>query len=1702
MAYDPSIFNVSPYYDDYDPNNGFLRILFKPGYAIQARELTQLQSILQNQISKIGDHLFKDGSRIVGAPITVRNTNFLGLKTGTGTPFSAFGTNDWNSLVNGTIYLGATASAKIAHVLPPETDDKLFVVVDYVSGYSQQLPTNGVTVGITTSNGVGYSPFVPSGASHNGLCKLVTVGDGIFYINGMFALNNEQSFTPFNVSGGYRDLSCSSGGVTFGGLDKKVGFSITRDTTTSSEDTSLLDPSFGSPNYKAPGADRFVVNLELDQSDLNTTPDDFVELLKFEDGLVTKKIDKVVYGDIAKTLAQRTYDESGSYLVNPFDISVREASVSENLNLIIGPGKAYVYGTEVETKYPTILGISKGRSVDSTVNDASFIFNTGNVLGVCLDRTASGSTAYTYFNNVNGGSGLVRFRNSGGSVIGEARIHGLIPRNSGVTSSLYSMYLYGVSGGSVISGASSAAVYGSPSGASAGITFGVFYPINGSTFGLIGGSAANDSCLVYEISPTQGISAFTELSFYGKIATKSSASWGQGVTYNATNQSATYTVGNSDLDLPSEFPTSNISLISELPSTPSSSLSLLSNYTLVNNSGIAMSPSSLFVSNSNSGVSIKKDGSNRVSLLTQNTPVGFTGASGTAVRMVLPYKYTISTANFSTASGVSGSCRTKTATTNIINSTVYSITNINGRYGFTLPHWDVYSVRSITFGGSNVLADFELDDGQKESFYDYSAIVAKKTKESTYASTAQTVSITYNYFRHGGTVFAPFVGHHSYIGISYDQVPLFTNPKTGRTVSLSNCVDFRHSGPTLDTIISKPYGDYESLNPTNAKWYNYLPRIDRVGIKVNPSDFSTSFVVDKGISELAPQSPPETENSMTLATVMVPAFTYRPTDVVVNRTNVRRYSMSDINSVEKRIDDMEVFTKLSLSESEMASENVKPLVDGFVANGGSTSGVYALTSEPIKTSIYTDDFYGHAGGDVSDTDHRCSVDYQYGELRPMFTHKFLSLSAAPTISSGATVSSDGLVTLDYTTSAHITNDGYNKSIGINPTGTVNWLGFIRFTDGYETAFDTGVRPVVYNNNMMENDNWIGSNANNARGFGTQWNDWEYLWSGTQIRADQKDDIQKKILETPRTNSSSLIPTVNSGNEKTSVARDFYQPDRKHGNLVNSNRLVGRAIYRTPDNRIVDKTVVPYIPLPSSPIGITAYGLRPNSSGLNLYVDGVLLKSGLTTNSNGTVGLTFTFSSETHTSGEKAIRISDSANAQTTTQAADAIFYCGGTVRQRFDGVYSTRNPEYRRQTVTSEGVIKDPFNREVSYDNIQETITSNTWTDPLCQTFIVDKKGYPEGIFVSSISLYFDTKDSNLPVTIQLRPTINGYPSPSVSFPFSTVTLMPSQVSTGYVGNSTTPVATEFRFTSPVYLEPGEYAIAILTNSKDYTLRAYDSGLNLTNTGRGGNPAVGTLYSPQSMGPAVPDLNTDISFSVNRCEFTISSSSDVSYSGLDVTDCQVLKVSVPQIVPTNTSSSISIDSGTKTILNNQNEYLNTVYTVNKDIKFSMTKSKNYISPAIDTGVFFGIGASMIVTDNTSLASPTSSYVSKAISLPEELISTGVFASAEVCCPYRSEVRAYIRFVERGESDLFSKNWIQMVAIGGIGSYKYPFTASSNLSSTEFDFRPTQWAYFNTSSTIRAYQIKLVMTTSTTGDTKTYSVLPAVRNLRMASLRTV
>ena len=64
-------YNNSPYFDDFDETKNYHRVLFKPGFSVQARELTQIQTALQAQIDRHGQYAFKDGSRVVNGKATL-----------------------------------------------------------------------------------------------------------------------------------------------------------------------------------------------------------------------------------------------------------------------------------------------------------------------------------------------------------------------------------------------------------------------------------------------------------------------------------------------------------------------------------------------------------------------------------------------------------------------------------------------------------------------------------------------------------------------------------------------------------------------------------------------------------------------------------------------------------------------------------------------------------------------------------------------------------------------------------------------------------------------------------------------------------------------------------------------------------------------------------------------------------------------------------------------------------------------------------------------------------------------------------------------------------------------------------------------------------------------------------------------------------------------------------------------------------------------------------------------------------------------------------------------------------------------------------------------------------------------------------------------------------------------------------------------
>ena len=108
-------------------------------------------------------------------------------------------------------------------------------------------------------------------------------------------------------------------------------------------------------------------------------------------------------------------------------------------------------------------------------------------------------------------------------------------------------------------------------------------------------------------------------------------------------------------------------------------------------------------------------------------------------------------------------------------------------------------------------------------------------------------------------------------------------------------------------------------------------------------------------------------------------------------------------------------------------------------------------------------------------------------------------------------------------------------------------------------------------------------------------------------------------------------------------------------------------------------------------------------------------------------------------------------------------------------------------------------NAELVRDTVSDTRTVTTtrtetrqigWYDPLAQSFILDEKG---GVFLTSVDVYFNTKETNIPVSMQIRTMENGYPTKSI-LPFSDVTIEPTNIQISETGS----VATKFTFQAPV----------------------------------------------------------------------------------------------------------------------------------------------------------------------------------------------------------------------------------------------------------------------------------------------------------------
>lgn len=345
------------YYDDFDCSKNYLQIMFNPSRAVQARELTQIQSIFQEQQARAGSFWYKSGTPITGGRITVTFDQ----------PFMAIGATDMTgqpidpNLLVGRTYVGQTSNQRI--VVTDCDEENRYLFFSYLGGL---LSEGELFISTTTPT---RSFYMTAGTVDKAVVAHCTAGT--LFIDGFYATITESNIV----------VTSSEQSELY-----NIGFSVVSNFVTSQNDSSLNDNAAGSTNANAPGADRYQMDIQLCSFKGDTPP----EGVRFVSGIAieNKKIIKDQSNPLSDTslidlLAKRTYDESGSYTVNPWNIQLYDiANNTEQYQVSIQEGLGYIRGYEVSTTVSTPITVDKPR--ETIVKENSTIFNDSGLYTLAL----------------------------------------------------------------------------------------------------------------------------------------------------------------------------------------------------------------------------------------------------------------------------------------------------------------------------------------------------------------------------------------------------------------------------------------------------------------------------------------------------------------------------------------------------------------------------------------------------------------------------------------------------------------------------------------------------------------------------------------------------------------------------------------------------------------------------------------------------------------------------------------------------------------------------------------------------------------------------------------------------------------------------------------------------------------------------------------------------------------------------------------------------------------------------------------------------------------------------------------------------------------------------------------------------------------------------------------------------------------------
>lgn len=1662
-------FNAAPYYDNYDETNGFYRILFKPGYAVQTRELNQLQTIIDKQIEVTGKWLFKEGAMVLGGVSSVdTKANYVVF---------AMGTDVVTNAPVGTELVGGTSgiTAKVVHVEDASGVDLPTVFVKYTNSGSDTVTktfnddetiydADGNTVGLTKSSNA------------TGLGSIASITSGFYFVKNTFVYVADQTIT----------LDKYSNTPSY-----KIGLDITESFVTADMDTTLLDNAQGSFNYAAPGADRYSIELTLVKKNPDDTSDEssFVQLKVVKNGTLIRSVDNTANSILEQTLARRTYDESGDYTVKPFLIDVREyrnnfrgewiayeyylagdvvthngnfyscrkdgqasntaptqtvgstlanntgviwtyeanpfynrgvndVTLGESLitqrenasNLAIGlePGKAYVRGYEISKTSTEFITVPKARDTlqQSNVKIPASVGNYVIVTNLHSLPNISTFPVVSLYNRLTASAG-----SSAGTLVGTARVR-FVEFNSdtapGLSTTKYKVSLFNVVMNPgynfnrdvkqlYIAGGSTATNF------TADISS-VLIPLSGSvsvssTTVTGTGSLFNTEFKVGDyISVTVGgteyrrritaIASNTSLtidSTIGTTVTGERYSRVQTILLEPENESLIFpttrpyvkTIRDEDGNCNTSYTAtkrfvktavdvgSDATITLNVTGTDTfASDAIPTNYLVIDNTtGDVVNPLSISGTDTQQVV-ITVDSDSEIEYVVY-AAVNRTGVSTEKTKTLTTATVTITNRALATAPTIS-----------LGKADGYRILQVMQDTGtFTSPT-GVYT--------TDITSRYSFDDGQTSSYYG----LAKAILNVGETPPSAPVRITFEYFAHSGT--GDYFTVDSYTSsIAYDKIPAFNG------IPLTFAFDFRpridDTGSTFGEVLMPKRGiDIET------DYQHYLARKDKVVLNQNGSFFTL-----QGTPAINPTDVPSSSTGMVLYNLTLLPYNYAPSSVLIETIDNKRYTMRDIGRLEKRIDNIEYYTSLSLLEQNAQSLEIQDS-DGF---------------NRFKNGFIVDNFTGNSVSNIASPDYKCAIDMENGLMRPSYYMDNVKLIEKNTSNSqratnGYQVTGD-LVTLPYSEVEMVKQLDASRVENINPFAIFTFIGNAILNPSSDEWFETKRLPDIHVD-VEGNFNSIYSAAAASGALSGIWNAWQTQWTGKNVNTSyytagsnwaHQRALNNGYTELSIAEANARFGTAGGGGPNRDIVSETTTTTS--GQTRTGIRMVvtPKVDTTTTGDVVISRAVIPYIRARS--VLFVVRGLKPNTT-FTPFFDSVNVGSQCTPASTIVVSRSTSFDAETITGGDATesarlingnvdssldkgdliyvkqrgatiytkqtspatavlAMVTNPLNGTTTTLQVVNVkgtFIAGDVVGGSISGATATiqtsgitihtqgnsivtnssgevcglfaipntdssrfrtgtrefklsddvtdnavNRTSYVRKSYVAEGVLSttqatitstrnadvrsEAMNDYRTVVQTSERVVSDTgWYDPLAQTFLVDSSG---GAFVTSVDVFFASKDKEIPVRMQIREVVNGYPGKNI-LPFSEVILNPNQVNistttvtTGLGEVLPAPIATNFKFKSPVYLnDKTEYCVVLMSDSNNYKAwisQLGDKSVMSTVTDRiiSEQPYMGVLFKSQNGSTWTGDQSQDLMFKINKARFETGNYGEVDFINTAIT---------------------------------------------------------------------------------------------------------------------------------------------------------------------------------------------------------------------------